>query len=190
MRCTFHGLEGRGGQGSGLHGCKRKGQDLNPGFLLWSTRFFAFQIPLKLTQFSYLSVELCGNNPFTDKMQMNDLKCNKVVRARPDVLGLLGAGWSFMILPYYPGKGCQLRAGHQVSMSLWWGETQWKSWEQTAGLGTVGLERAGEEERGGRGWVEDGWRLISGNSAEGLGPGQRTSFQDHFCGDKGSEKGS
>lgn len=92
MRCTFHGLEGRGGQGSGLHGCKRKGQDLNPGFLVWSTRFFAFQIPLKLTQFSYLSVELCGNNPFTDKMQMNDLKCNRVVRARPDVLGLLGAG--------------------------------------------------------------------------------------------------
>lgn len=54
----------------------------------------------------------------------------------------------------------------------------------------MGLEGAGEEERGGRGWVEDGWRLISGNAAEGLGPGQRTSFQDRFCGDKGSEEGS
>lgn len=31
---------------------------------------------------------------------------------------------------------------------------------------------------------------FSGNLAEGLGPGQRASFQDNFSGDKGSENGS
>lgn len=54
----------------------------------------------------------------------------------------------------------------------------------------MGLERAGEEERGERGWMGGSWELISGKSAERLGPGQRASFQDHFPGDEGSENGS
>lgn len=55
--------KGRGGWGSSLNGCKRKGKDLG-GFLGLEHLFLCFtNSPHKLTQFSYLLVELLWQLP-------------------------------------------------------------------------------------------------------------------------------
>ena len=152
-------------------------------FWVWSTCFFALQIPLtNWLSFLICWLNSCGNYPSTDKMQAR-FEVSQCCQRK----GLLRNGWLWCLHATLE-RDVSSELGFR-SVHLCGGERH-RELRKNCRSGNCGFR---ESRGGGTGRKRLGREVegsFSGNLAEGLGPEQRANFQDHFPGDKGSENGS